>query len=75
MILGTPMCYQGQIVEVSYGWCDGVYYRRTYDRSDRTESWDYAEDPNEIPDDYDAGGASYPPNVSKWIDCGEPEEE
>ena len=57
----------------SYGWHDGDYYRRTYDRSDRSEAWARAEDPSEVPDDYDAGGEDAPPQVSRWIACEDPE--
>ena len=74
MRLNTPRAEQGQTVERSYGWCDGEYYRRTYDRSDRSTVWHRATDSEEIPETYDAGGADYAPPVSEWIECSEPEE-
>lgn len=36
----TPQSAAGQIVTRSYGWHDGLLYRRSYDASDRTTAWD-----------------------------------
>lgn len=75
MRLDTPRSEQGQMVVCSYGWHDGAYYRRTVDRSDRSVVWHRAEDPSEIPDEYNAGGAIDAPEVSSWIECDAPDED
>jgi hypothetical protein len=78
MRMGTPRIEQGQIVEYSYGWHDGEYYMRVYDRSDRTTQW-YRADARSTrrlaSTSYDAGGADYPPRVSEWSPVPDPVEE
>ena len=78
MKLGTPRANQGQIVEISFGWCDGRLYRHTFDQSDRTELWDVADkdESNEVPESYDPGGDDYgPPGVKTWMPCAAPVED
>lgn len=79
MMMGTPRSEQGQMVECSYGWHDGDYYRRCYDRSVRSESWARAADEDEVAalaaSCYDAGGADYPPAITQWVSCAAPEAE
>lgn len=78
MMMGTPQSEQGQIVEYSYGWCDGVFYRRSLDRSDRSERWwraDSASADALMESEYDAGGATHPPDVAAWTPCPEPSED
>jgi len=75
--LATPRADQGQIVEVSYGWHDGSYFRKTYDRSDRTITWDVADEDSSdrlAMTGYDAGGADYAPTIDGWTPCEEPKE-
>lgn len=46
MILITPPEYQGQIVDVSFGWSDGgSLFMRTHDRSDGSIEWHRLRDP------------------------------
>lgn len=77
-----PEC-QGQIVQVSYGdSCNGILYRRTVDRSDRSESWERAEHVDLFPRcDHDSDcGCWSPQNVEPggdpdaWEPCAEPVE-
>lgn len=78
--MGTPRMEQGQGVERSYGWVgeggDCHYYRRVRE-ADGSVRWYRADAASEraLPDDYDAGGALYPPRVTEWIPCAEPVEE
>lgn len=71
----TPPENQGQMVEVSYGWHDGRLYRRTYDRSDRAESWDIAdeEDSNNLPESWCAVNGG--PGRMRWEVCDKPGDE
>lgn len=78
MRMSTPGAEQGQMVARSYGWADGEYYMRTFDRSDGAVAWFVADEDsrdNLATSSYDAGGASHPPEVAEWIPCGEPEHE
>ena len=63
---------QGQIVEISYGYgYDGTAYRRTFDRSDRSETWESGElDWDEEPEG-DAG-PDHVPCVLEWVPCEAP---
>ena len=77
MKLGTPQQDRGQIVERSYGWCDGEYYMRVFDRSDRTTAWFIADAESRdylIDSSYDAGGALEPPTFVSWTPCEAPQE-
>lgn len=78
MRMGTPRSEQGQTVEYSYGWSGGVYYRRRVDLSDRSVSWERADQRSAdriASSSYDAGGAPRPPVVARWISCAEPRED
>ena len=75
---GTPRIEQGQIVERSYGWCDGAYYMRVHDRSDGTTKWYRADEGSAAAlavTSYDAGGANLPPRIDEWIPCDQPIED
>lgn len=74
MRMGTPGVEQGQMVERSYGWRDGALYMRVHDRSDRSTQWYVADEDsaNALPEGYDAGGESHPPEVAEWTPCSEP---
>ena len=75
MTTHTPPELQGQIVIVSYGWHDGCLYRRTYDRSDRTERWALATDDEEVNAYIASGGAPHNavPPIATWSPCAEPD--
>lgn len=45
MKMYTPMENQGQIVEISYGWDDGIVYMRMHDLSNGITRW-YRADPD-----------------------------
>lgn len=70
--MNTPRSEQGQVIVPSYGWVSGQYYMRAHDRSDGTVEWFRAENRDEIPDEYNAGGYDDPPPVSTWISCEKP---
>lgn len=72
--MNVPPVNQGQIVEISYGWDeDGRLYRRTYDQSDCSESWDVARSTGHIPDDWHPVNEP-PPRRTKWKPCPSPVE-
>lgn len=71
MKMHVPGQCQGQIVEYSYGWHEGILYQRVYDRSDRTESWYRASDEDSALVDENVWDRE--PKVSVWIPCGDPE--
>jgi len=75
MKLGTPRSEQGQIVEYGYGWHEGNYYMRVFDRSDRSQMWYRASARDRdslLKREYDAGGANFPPPVKYWMPCRPP---
>lgn len=75
MMLSTPRSMQGQMVDVSYGWAGGCYYRRSLDRATRTVAWHVADDESTAAlaeTSYDAGGAIDPPTIDEWTPCAEP---
>jgi hypothetical protein len=75
MIMGTPRSEQGQIVENAYGWHDGEYYLRAFDRSDRSTTWYVADKDSRdalIESSYDAGGDNHTPRVKTWTPCEDP---
>lgn len=65
---------QGQIVEVSYGYdYDGYAYRRTLDRSDRSEVWKRGElDWDREPEETDQ---NHVPCVVSWEPCKPPSDD
>lgn len=72
-----PRSEQGQIVESSYGWVDGEYYRRTEDKSDRSVSWAKADEASRdrlADSSYEAGGENDAPRAT-WESCEAPVEE
>lgn len=73
MMLITPPENQGQMVEVSYGWHEGRLYRRTFDRSDLSESWAVAdeEEAQELDESWDPANGR--PPIKTWVDCQDPE--
>ena len=73
MMMHTPAANQGQMVEVSYGWCDGALYRRITDRSDRSVSWARADDDEAaVEAESSIGLWDAEPSVTTWIACDEP---
>lgn len=82
MRLHTPRALQGGIVERSYGWNDGVLYRKTLDRAAQVVQWHRADEASAsaLMDDGEAEGfrpesAERAPYVEEWIACEEPSDE
>ena len=66
---------QGQIVEVSYGYDSrGNAYRRTVDRSDRSESWECGKLDWDREPEGDAGQDHIPCMIS-WQPCEPPSDD
>lgn len=66
---------QGQIVDVAYGWIEGVLYRRTHDRSDRTTVWHRArpEASAGVREDVWNDAPELDESLA-WVACSEPSE-
>lgn len=68
---------QGQIVEVSYGWIEGRLYKRSLDKSDRTEDWWVARDSEALRDYQESSSELWnepPPEKITWKNCEDPKE-
>ena len=74
MTMYTPPENRGQIVDISYGWCDGNLYRRVRDRSDSSTQWYRATDETEINAYVESGSESWneEPSVKAWTACDHP---
>lgn len=77
MQMATPRAMQGtDIIQISYGWHEGDFYRRTFDQSDRSERWYVADELSTrrlAGECYEPGGAVHAPDVNRWTPCDEPE--
>lgn len=78
MKMATPRAMQGpDIVQVTYGWHEGDFYRRTFDQADRSVRWYVADDASAArlaERGYNAAGEVYAPEVTAWKPCSEPRE-
>jgi hypothetical protein len=70
--LFTPPANQGQMIEVSYGWSEGVLYQRRFDHTDRSARWYRApeDEASAIAESWHPVNSA--PPITHWTPCDAP---